>query len=215
MDRNLLPNALGFSSPSACFCHKCYSRFSREKPKIPIYVSSNEEKDVTTHLVMAKIKTEEKSVDKPRKNSVGEYPFKFLEKNYNRKSLEGRFQKKIQIAVSRTEHTVITESVKVIHRLHISRPFVFQTKKKEGTATANRRQNHAEKSTLSPGRRQKIRSVEILRDILNGKSKTNHEKLKQYREAKKAKLTKKVISKWKLRTHPKETGTSQSVKPRR
>ena len=47
---------------------------------------------------MAKTKAEEKAVDKQpkKKHSVSEYPFKFVEKNYNRKSLEGKFQKKIQ-----------------------------------------------------------------------------------------------------------------------
>ena len=51
---------------------------AERKPKIPIYVS----KDVTNYLVMAKTKAEEKAVDKQpkKKNSVSEYPFKFVEK---------------------------------------------------------------------------------------------------------------------------------------
>ena len=55
---------------------------AEEKPKIPIYVSRNEEGDVTNHLVMAKTKAEEKAVDKQpkKKNSVSEFPFKFVEK---------------------------------------------------------------------------------------------------------------------------------------
>ena len=61
-------------------------------------------------------------------------PSQFVEKNYNRKSLEGKFQKKIQTAVSGTEHTVTTVSGKVIHRKHISRPIVFQTEKKKEQA---------------------------------------------------------------------------------
>ena len=106
-----------------------------KKPKIPIYVSKNEEGDVTNYLVMAKTKTEEKAVDKPKKKkSVSEYPFKFGEKNDNRKSLEGRFQKKIQTAVSGTEHTVTTESGKLIHRKQSSGPNVFQTEKKKERA---------------------------------------------------------------------------------
>ena len=70
-------------------------------------------------------------MDKPKKkNSVSEYPFKFVEKNHKRKSLEGRFQKKIQTAVSGTDLTVTTESGKLIHRKHISGSIVFQTEKK-------------------------------------------------------------------------------------
>ena len=37
---------------------------AEKKPKIPIYVSRNEEGDMTNYLEMAKTKTEEKAVDK-------------------------------------------------------------------------------------------------------------------------------------------------------
>ena len=146
---------------------------AEKKPKIPIYVSRNEEGDVTNYLVMAKTKTEEKAVDKPKKkNSVSEYPFNFVEKNHNRKSLEGRFQKKIQTAVSGTEHTVTTESGKLIHRKHISGPIVFQTEKKKERAPQIG-------DKITPKNRRCLRGVdgkyihwnEILRDILNGKLK--------------------------------------------
>ena len=100
---------------------------AERKPKFPIYVSRDEEGDVTNYLVMAKTKAEEKAVDEQpkKKKSVSEYPFKLVEKNNNRKSLEGKFQKKIQTVVNGTEHTVTTESGKVIHRKHISGPIVF------------------------------------------------------------------------------------------
>ena len=39
---------------------------AEKKPKIPIYVSMNEEGDVTNYLVMSKTKTEEKAVHKPK-----------------------------------------------------------------------------------------------------------------------------------------------------
>ena len=53
---------------------------AERKPKIPIYVSRDEEGDVTNYLVMAKTKAEEKAVDKQpkKKHSVSEYPFKFV-----------------------------------------------------------------------------------------------------------------------------------------
>ena len=146
---------------------------AEKKPKIPIYVSRSEEGDVTNYLVMAKTKTEEKAVDKPKKkNSVSEYPFNFVEMNHNRKSLEGRFQKKIQTAVSGTEHTVTTESGKLVHRKHISGPIVFQTGKKKERAPQIG-------DKITPKNRHCLRSVdgkyiqwnEILRDILNGKLK--------------------------------------------
>ena len=40
---------------------------AEKKPKIPISVSRNEEGDMTYYLVVAKTKTEEKAVDKPKK----------------------------------------------------------------------------------------------------------------------------------------------------
>ena len=109
---------------------------AEEKPKISTYVSRDEEGDVTNYLVKAKTKAKEKAVNKlpKKKNWVSKFPSKLVEKHYNRKSLEGKFQKKIQTAVSGTELTVTTESGKVIHRKHISEPILFQTEKKEERA---------------------------------------------------------------------------------
>ena len=45
---------------------------AEKKPKIPIYMSRNEEGDVTNYLVMTKTKTEEKAVDKPKKKNSTE-----------------------------------------------------------------------------------------------------------------------------------------------
>ena len=146
---------------------------AEKKPKIPIYLSRNEEGDVTNYLVMAKTKTEEKAVDMPKKkNSVSEYSFKFEKKNHKRKSIQGRFQKKIQTAVSGTDHTVTTESGKLLHRKHNSVPIVFQTEKKKERAPQI-------EDKITPKNRHCLRGVdgkyiqwnEILRDILNGKLK--------------------------------------------
>ena len=70
---------------------------AEKKPKLPIYVSRDEEGDVTIYPVMTKTKAEEKTVDKqPKKKiSVSRYPFKFVEKNYKRKPLERKLQNKI------------------------------------------------------------------------------------------------------------------------
>ena len=108
-----------------------------------------------------------------KKNSVSKYPpFKLVEKHYNRKSPEGKFQKKIQTAVSGTELTVTTESGKVIHRKHISEPILFHTEKKKERAPQIG-------DKITPKNRHCLRGVdgkyiqwnEILRDILNGKLK--------------------------------------------
>ena len=105
-----------------------------------------------------------------KKNSVGKYPFQFFERNHNRKSLEGRFQRKLQTAVSGTEHTVTTDTGKVIHRKFISEPLIFQRDKRTAPKIGD---------TITPKNRHCLRGVdgkyiqwnEILRDVLNGKLK--------------------------------------------
>ena len=85
------------------------------RPKIPIYVTRNGDREVSNHIVMAGTKTKEKTlVEKsPKKRrSVINYPFPFFEKNHNKNELESRFQKHLQTAVKGTEHTVITDTGK-------------------------------------------------------------------------------------------------------
>ena len=149
------------------------SVLAEKKQEIPIYVSRDEEGYVINYLVMAKTKAEEKAVDKQtKKNSVSKYAFKFVEKNYNRKASEGKFQKKIQTTVSGTEHTVTTESGKVIHRKHIPGPIVFQTeKKKERAPQIGDKITPKNRDCLRGFDGKYIQWNEILRDILNGKLK--------------------------------------------
>ena len=126
---------------------------AEKKPKIPIYVSRNEEGDVTNCLVMAKTKTEEKAVDKPKKkNSVSDHPFNFVEKNHNRKSLEGRFQKKEQNRGKRNQTYCNHREWEVNTPKTYFGTNCISDRKEERTGTANRRQDHTEKSTQSPGR---------------------------------------------------------------
>ena len=85
--------------------------------------------------------------------------FNSSKKNHNKKSLEGRFQKKLQTAVSGTEHTVTTDTGKIIHRKFISEPIIFQRDKKAApkigdTITPKKKQ------TLPEGGRWKIHPVE-------------------------------------------------------
>ena len=106
---------------------------ANNRPKIPIYVARNGDGEVSKHIIVARTKSEEKAQTEklPKKNSVGKYPFQFFEKNHNKKSLEGRSQKNIQIAVNGTEHTMITDTGKIIHRKFISDPIVFQKERKK------------------------------------------------------------------------------------
>ena len=69
---------------------------ANNRPKIPIYVTRNGDEEVSYHIVIARTKSEEKAQTEKspkKKNSVGKYLFQFFEKNHNKTSLEGRFQK--------------------------------------------------------------------------------------------------------------------------
>ena len=124
---------------------------------------------------MAKPKTEEKQANEgqmsPKKASV-RYPYKFVEKNHNKKSVKGKFQKKIQTPVDGTENTVKTDTGKLLHRNFISRP-LFQTEKR------SRKETETSSGETTPKNRHCLRGLdgkygrwdEILRDILNGKLK--------------------------------------------
>ena len=67
------------------------------RPEIPIYVGRESDGEITNHIIMARNKTEEKQLNEgpksPEKKNSVRYPFYFFEKNYNKKSVEGRFQK--------------------------------------------------------------------------------------------------------------------------
>ena len=146
---------------------------ANNRPKIPIYVARNGDGEVSNHIVMARIKSEEKAQTEKspkKKNSVGKYPFKFFEKNHKKKSLEGRFQRNIQTVVNGTEHTVTTDTGKICHQKFISDPIVFQKERKTAPKIGY---------TITPKNRHCLRGVdgkyiqwnEILRDVLNGKLK--------------------------------------------
>ena len=84
------------------------------KRKIPIYVCRVADGEITNHFVMARTKTEEKQQlegpKSPKKKNSNSNPFKFVEKDHNKKSLEGKFQNKIKTAISGTESTVRTDT---------------------------------------------------------------------------------------------------------
>ena len=81
-----------------------------------------------------------------------------------------KISKNIQTAVNGTEHTVTTDSGKIIHRKFISDPVVFQKKRKIAPKIGE---------TITPKNRHCLLVVdgkgiqwkEILRDVLNGKLK--------------------------------------------
>ena len=160
---------------------------------MPVYLSRNEEGDVTNHLIMAKTRVEEKAGNtqkSPKKKpnnsaSIQEYPFKFYEKNTNKRSLEGKFKPKLKTAVTGTEHTVTTEDNKIIHRKLISQPINFQEDSPRAKVAKREASTSAESKTLpvpdeiNAGNRHMLRNVdgkysrwsEVLEDILKGKIK--------------------------------------------
>ena len=158
-----------------------------ERPKIPIYLGLYAEGEITNHIIMAKTKNEEKQTSKniksPKKKNSVRYPFPFVEKNCNKKSLEGRFQNKIQTTISGTESTVKTDTGKINKRKFISLPLCQTGRKtrKEPAINTN--------GEFDPKNRYCLRGLDdkygrwdgILCDILNGKLKIVH--LENQREA--------------------------------
>ena len=83
-------------------------------------------RDITNHIIMAKTKTEQKhhtqGPKSPKKKNSVRYPFYFVEKNYNKKSLEGKFQNNIQTTISGIKSTIKTNTGKIINRNIFSEP---------------------------------------------------------------------------------------------
>ena len=75
---------------------------------MPIYVTRDEEGDVSNPLVMAKTKAEENATEKiaRKKSLVSENLFNFVEKTITINHLKGDSKRTFQTAVSVTEHTV-------------------------------------------------------------------------------------------------------------
>ena len=123
------------------------------RPKIPIYVGRDADGENTNHMVMAKTKAEKKQFTEnqksPKKKSSVRYPFNFVEKNYNKKSLEGRFQNKIQTAVSGTESTIKTDTGKN-NKPEIYFGTIVSDRKKGQKRTGNqhKRRDKPQKQTL-------------------------------------------------------------------
>ena len=147
------------------------------RPKIAVYVGRDADGDITNHIVMARTKTEEKHLNdgpkSPKKKNSIRYSFYFVEKNYNKISLEGKFQNKIRTAVSGTESTIKTDTGKITNRKFSLGP-IFQSKKKSRKELALNTTGEiiAKNRHCLRGLDGKYgRWDEILRDILNGKLK--------------------------------------------
>ena len=68
------------------------------RPKLPIFMGRDADGEIRNHIIMARNKTEERQLNEgptsPKKKNSGRYPFYFVEKNYNKQSLEGKFKRK-------------------------------------------------------------------------------------------------------------------------
>ena len=95
------------------------------------------------------------------------YPFNSVEKNHNRKSLESKFQPKIQIAISGTENT---ETGNITPKIYFGSIISDRQKELEYIGIHNRRRDYTEKPSLSSRPRRKYCTWdEVLPDIFNGK----------------------------------------------
>ena len=122
------------------------------QPKIPIYVGTDADGEITNHMVMARTKTEERQLasesKSPKKRNPVRYPFKFLEKRHNQKSLEGRFQSKIQTEISRTENTVKTDTGKRTPKIYFGSTISEREKTPKRIGTGSLSQNNIQEPSL-------------------------------------------------------------------
>ena len=122
------------------------------RPKIPIYVGRDADGEITNHMVMTRTKTEERQLasesKSPKKRSSVRYPFKFLEKRHNRKSVEGRFQSKIQTAVSGTENTVKTHGKNNTPKIYFGSIISEREKTPKRIGTGSLSRDNAQEPTL-------------------------------------------------------------------
>ena len=108
-----------------------------ENPEIlPVYITRDKDGNVTDHLVMATKKTEPEQTRteiptlkrKTTRISVNEnkFPYYFVERNHQKKSFESKYKPKLQKAISETEHTVLTEKNRRVHKNQITGPVKLQ-----------------------------------------------------------------------------------------
>ena len=112
---------------------------------------------------MARTKTEENQAAEgpkiPKKKNSVNY-LQFVEKNLNKKSLEEKFQTKIQTAISGTESTVKTDTGENNKpKIHFGSIVSDGEENKAGTDTANGQRNPAEELTLSTGAGRTVRPL--------------------------------------------------------
>ena len=74
------------------------------------------------------------------------YPIKFYEKNHNKETQDRKFKNEKETAISRKEHTVTTNTNKIVHRKLISNPLPFQQTVAAPTMRINSRQNYDQPS---------------------------------------------------------------------
>ena len=109
------------------------------RPEIPIYDTRKGDGYFQPHQFGPKKK-------RRRRFSVSNYHFHFLEKNTNKKSVEGRFQKSLQTAkkIRNTLKPPIPE--KISPKIHFGSNYMSERKK---SSTEERRHNRSEKQSLS------------------------------------------------------------------
>ena len=111
---------------------------SENPGRLPVYLTRDGNGNVTDYLVMAKKREEKqpsaspeniqrrKTIRLPVNNKTNKFPYYFVEKNHQKKSLESPYRPKLQKAISETKHTVLTEKNRRVHKNQITGPVYTQ-----------------------------------------------------------------------------------------
>ena len=99
--------------------------------RLPVYITRDSRGNISDYLVMAKRKTgpttpkiESPTKRKPTRIPVNKnkFPYYFVERNHQKKSFESKYKPKLQKAISETEHTVLTETNRRVHKNQVTGP---------------------------------------------------------------------------------------------
>ena len=110
-----------------------FERFSTTK-QMPIYVARIEKGEVMDHIVMDRERkitccsSHKSPKRKPTRPGSGnfQYPYTFLERRNQKKSMDSKYEQQPKIAIDGTEHTVLTTENENLHRRLLSTPLNFQ-----------------------------------------------------------------------------------------
>ena len=125
--------------------------------RLPVYITRDKNGNVSDYLIMSK-RREEKPAATTTPTSKRKtiripvnkkFPYFFVEKHHQKKSFDSKYKPKLQKAISETEHTVLTDKNRRVHKNQITGPVHIEPEEQITMTFQKARRTHSE----SPRRR--------------------------------------------------------------